>query len=324
MINVRTDLAVEAREIYKNIHKKEADGVIFREDEKDDIKITTVEVVTPEGAEKIGKPVGKYITVDIPEYTHYDGELMDDVSKVVADYLEDIIKVKEDKTALVIGLGNRNITPDALGPKVVEQMMITRHLKRVMPETIDDSVRSVCALAPGVLGITGIETVEIVRAVVDKVKPSLVICIDALAARNLERINKTIQIGSTGISPGAGVGNNREGINEKSLGVPVIAIGVPTVVYASTIVNDSIDNIIDGLMEQTKNNKAFFSMLKDIDKNEKSELIRSMLSENGNDMIVTPKEIDVIIESVSKIISMSINKALQPNLEMEDINKFMN
>lgn len=324
MINVRTDLAVEAREIYKNIHKREADGVIFKEDEKDDIKITTVEVTTPEGAEKIGKSIGKYITVDIPEYTHYDGELMDDVSKVVADYLADLIEVKEDKTALVIGLGNRNITPDALGPKVVEQMMITRHLKKVMPDTIDDSVRSVCALSPGVLGITGIETVEIVKAVVDKIKPSLVICIDALAARNLERINKTIQIGSTGISPGAGVGNNREGINEQSLGVPVIAIGVPTVVYASTIVNDSIDNIIDGLMEQTKNNKAFFSMLKDIDKNEKSELIKSMISEKGKDMIVTPKEIDVIIESVSKIISMSINKALQPNLEMEDINKFMN
>ena len=324
MINVRTDLAVEAREIYKNIHKREADGVIFKEDEKDDIKITTVEVTTPEGAEKIGKSIGKYITVDIPEYTHYDGELMDDVSKVVADYLADLIEVKEDKTALVIGLGNSNITPDALGPKVVEQMMITRHLKKVMPDTIDDSVRSVCALSPGVLGITGIETVEIVKAVVDKIKPSLVICIDALAARNLERINKTIQIGSTGISPGAGVGNNREGINEQSLGVPVIAIGVPTVVYASTIVNDSIDNIIDGLMEQTKNNKAFFSMLKDIDKNEKSALIKSMISEKGKDMIVTPKEIDVIIESVSKIISMSINKALQPNLEMEDINKFMN
>ena len=156
MINVRTDLAVEAREIYKNIHKREADGVIFKEDEKDDIKITTVEVTTPEGAEKIGKSIGKYITVDIPEYTHYDGELMDDVSKVVADYLADLIEVKEDKTALVIGLGNRNITPDALGPKVVEQMMITRHLKKVMPDTIDDSVRSVCALSPGVLGITGI------------------------------------------------------------------------------------------------------------------------------------------------------------------------
>lgn len=324
MIDVRTDLAVEAREIYKNIHRKEADGVVFKEDKKDDINITTVEVISEKGAEKIGKPMGKYITIDIPEYTHYDGEIMNDVAEVLSDYLTELIEVKEDKTALVVGLGNWNVTPDSLGPKVAEAIMITRHLKQVMPETIDDSVRPVCALSPGVLGLTGIETVEIIRAVVDRIKPSIVICIDALASRKLERINKTIQIGNTGISPGGGVGNHRLAINKESLGVPVIAIGVPTVVDAATIVNDSIDLIIDELISQATKEGPFYNMLKDIDKNEKAALIKSVLNPHVGDLIVTPKEVDVVIDSTAKIISMGINKALQPNLDMEDINKFMN
>lgn len=324
MFDYRTDLAVESTEIYKNIHKKESDGVIVNKDVKGDISITTVEIKTEQGEKNLGKQRGTYITIDIPEYTHYDGESMDEASKVVSKYLKKVINMTEDKTALVVGLGNRNVTPDALGPSVVEHTMITRHLKKIMPDTIDDSVTSICALAPGVLGITGIETVEIIKAVVDKIKPDIVICVDALAARNVDRINKTIQIGNTGISPGAGVGNHREGINEETLKVPVIAIGVPTVVYASTIVSDSLDMLIDELVENSEEGGPVYKMLRDFDKDEKTVMIKNLLKSKEKDFIVTPKEIDVVIDSVSKIISMGINDALQPNLDMEDINKFMN
>lgn len=324
MFDYRTDLAVESSEIYRNIHKKECDGVVVNKDVKDDITITTVEILTEEGEKNLGKQRGTYITIDIPEYTHYDGETMDEASKVLSKYLSKVINMSEDKTALVVGLGNRNVTPDALGPCVVEQTMVTRHLKKIIPDTIDDSVSSICAIAPGVLGITGIETVEIIKAVVDKVKPDLVICIDALAARNVDRINKTIQIGNTGISPGAGVGNHRVGINEEALGIPVIAIGVPTVVYASTIVSDSLDMLVDEMIEGAEKGGAVYKMLRDFDKDEKTMMIKNLLKSKEKDFIVTPKEIDVIIDSVSKIISMGINDALQPNLNMDEINKFMN
>lgn len=155
---------------------------------------------------------------------------MDELSLIVGRVMKKLVDISEDKLALVVGLGNWNVTPDALGPKVAEKIMVTRHLKQVMPDAIDDSVRPVCAIAPGVLGITGIETGEIIKSLVERIKPDLVICVDALGSRKLERVNRTIQIGDTGISPGAGVGNHRMQINEQSLGVKVLAVGVPTVV----------------------------------------------------------------------------------------------
>lgn len=327
MINVRTDLAVEARELYTEEHKseKDIDGIEVLEENENGIKITTVTVKNEIGANKIGKPRGNYITIDIPSFTAYDGETMDDVAKTVAKVLNSLVNIDDEKTALVVGLGNWKVTPDALGPKVTEKIMVTRHLKTVMPEAIDDSVRPVCSIAPGVLGITGIETGEIIKAIVDKIKPDLVICIDALAARRVERVNATIQIGDTGISPGAGVGNNRMQINEENLGVKVIAIGVPTVVDAVTIANDSIDLVIDSLINGTSNGGDFYRMLKSIDKNEKEALIREVLSSGElGDMIVTPKDIDLVIDSLSKIIANGINMAIQPNMDMEEINKFMN
>lgn len=326
MINVRTDLIVEAKEIYTKEHKeeKDIDGIEAIEENENGIKVTTVKVKNEDGAKKIGKPQGNYITIDIPNFTAYDGDTMDDVSKVLAEILGRLVNIDTEKTALVVGLGNRKVTPDALGPKVTEKIMVTRHLQTVMPEAIDDSVRPVCSIAPGVLGITGIETSEIIKAVVDKVKPDLIICIDALAARRIERVNTTIQIGDTGIAPGAGVGNNRMKINEESLGVKVIAIGVPTVVDAVTIANDSIDLVIDSLISGTSNGNEFYKMLKSLDKSEKGALIREVLSSKAlGDMIVTPKDIDLVIDSLSKIIANGINMAVQPNMDMEDINKFM-
>ena len=324
MFNVRTDLALETREIYKSEFGKEVDGLLVEEREEHDIKITTVDIVDEKGEEIMKRPKGRYITLEMPEYTHYDGEIKDNVAHVLSDVLSEIINISEEKLALVVGLGNWNVTPDALGPDVVEKIMITRHLKKIMPDKIDDSVRPVCAIAPGVLGITGIETGEIVKSLVDKIKPDLVICIDALASRKLERVARTIQISNTGISPGAGVGNNRMEINEKVLGVPVIAIGVPTVVDAATIANDAMDLVLDEMINQSTKGGEFYRALKSIDKNEKGTLIKSLLKPYVGDFMVTPKDVDDVIDSVAKIISDGINLAIQPNLDMEDINKFLN
>ncbi|KJZ82766.1 MULTISPECIES: GPR endopeptidase [unclassified Clostridium] len=326
MTNLRTDLALEAKEIYQEKHRKEKDidGIEVINEIDNDIKVTTVKVKDENGARKIGKPKGNYVTIDIPEFTAYDGETMDRVSQVVSEILGRMINIDVEKTALVVGLGNWKVTPDALGPKVTEGIMVTRHLKTVMPEIMDDSVRPVCSIAPGVLGITGVETVEIIKGTVERVKPDVVICIDALAARRVERVNTTIQIGDTGISPGAGVGNNRKQINEDNLGVKVIAIGVPTVVDAVTIANDTIDMVVDSLMNNASSGNDFYKMLGSLDKNEKSSLIREVLSSKSlGEMIVTPKDIDLIINSLAKIISNGINMAVQPNMDMEDINKFM-
>lgn len=325
MYNVRTDLAVESREIYKHRYNREIDGVVFEEKTvEEDIKVTNVDILNEEGAKAMGKPIGRYVTIDIPEYTHYDGDIMDEVSHVVAASLEELINLPEERTALVVGLGNWNVTPDAIGPKVVGKLMVTRHLKKVMPDIIDDSVRPVCAIAPGVLGITGIETGEIIKSLVEKIKPDLVVCIDALASRKLERVARTIQISNTGISPGAGVGNHRMKINEESLGIPVIALGVPTVVDAATIANDAMDLVLDEMINQADAGKEFYNILNNIDKNEKGMMIKSLLDPYVGDLMVTPKEIDDIIESVSKIIANGINIALQPNMVLEDINKFLN
>lgn len=323
MINVRTDLAIEAKEDYSKAHEGEIDGVIVDEDVIDDTKVTKVTIKNENGAKVLGKPVGNYITIDIPDYTVYDGEIMENVSEVVGKTMKALINMTQDKTALVVGLGNWKVTPDALGPKVVEKIMVTRHLKDVMPEAIDDSIIPVCAISPGVLGITGIETGDVIKALVEKIKPDLVVCVDALASRRVDRVNRTIQISDTGISPGAGVGNHRMKINEETLGVKVIAVGVPTVVDAATIANDSIDLVMDEFISKSEKGSDFYNMIKSIDKNEKEILIKELLNPYVGDLMVTPKEVDLVIDSLSKIIANGINISLQPNLDMDDINKFM-
>ncbi len=324
MISIRTDLAIEAKQAYTEENKKELDGVKVDEEEEGEVKITTVTIESDEAGKELGKPKGHYITIDFPELTHYDGEAMDNVSLIVGKVLKRLEDVTEDKVVLVVGLGNRSVTPDALGPKVTDKIMVTRHIKDLMPDAIEDDVRSVCTIAPGVLGITGIETGEIVKSVVDRIKPDLVICVDALGSRKLDRVNRTIQIGDVGISPGAGVGNHRMQINEESLGVKVIAVGVPTVVDAATIANDTIDLLLDDLISKVESGKDFYNMLKTVDKNEKNALIREILTPYVGELMVTPKDVDSIIEGLAKIIANGINIAVQPDMEMEEINKFMN
>lgn len=324
MKNIRTDLALETQEMYKEENKNYIPGTDVEEYKEKGVRITNVKVLDEEGEKIIGKPKGTYITLEIPDFVYYDTDTRDDVSKVLAKVLTPLITLDDSMTALVVGLGNWNVTPDAVGPKVVSQIMITRHLKELVPDSIDEGVRPVCGISPGVLGITGIETSEIIKSLVEKVHPNLVICVDALASRRMERVNKTIQISNTGISPGAGIGNNRNEISERTIGVPVIAIGVPTVVDAATLANDTIDIVIDQMIGEAKEGGKLFDMLRNIDKNEKERMIKEVLNPYVGDLVVTPKEVDMVIDSVSKVLSNGINIALQPALTLDDINKYIN
>ncbi len=322
--SVRTDLALEAREIYTESNGSDISGVESEEYIDNNVRVSVVKITDDQGAKIIGKPKGDYITLEFPELVYYDGQRIIDVSQVMAKELTKLVDLKEDMTALVVGLGNWNITADAVGPKVVSKVMVSRHLKEYVPDDIDEGVRPVCAIAPGVLGLTGMETSEIIKGIVDKVKPSLIICIDALASRRTQRVNRTIQMGNTGIAPGAGIGNKRLELSKDTLGVPVIAIGVPTVVHAGTIANDVIDLVLDNLIKSSTKGSAFYNMLKDVDKDEKESLIKEVLDPTLGGMVVTPKDIDKVIDSVSKIIANGINIALQPALTLDDINTYLN
>jgi len=324
MRNIRTDLAVEAKELYEEQNKEEMSGIKINEYFDSGVKITDVDILDEIGERNMGKPIGKYITLEMPETFMHDKDVMDDVSKVFSKSLSEIVKLDKSMTTLVVGLGNWNVTPDALGPKVVSRLMITRHLKELVPDKIDENIRPVCAISPGVLGLTGIETGEIIKSLADKIKPNLIVCIDALASRKTERVNKTIQVGNTGISPGSGIGNRRMEISEKSLGIPVIAIGIPTVVHAATLANDAIDIALDELINKSTKGSEFYNMLKELDRDEKQNLINEVLFSQLGNMIVTPKEIDLVIDVVSKIVANGINIALQPALGLEDINKYIN
>ena len=216
------------------------------------------------------------------------------------------------------------MTSDSLGPKVVSKLMVTRHLIQYVPEEVEEGVRPVCAIAPGVLGITGIETGEIIRGIVDRIRPDCIIAIDSLASRKLDRVNTTIQISDTGISPGSGVGNKRMDLSRETLGVPVIAIGVPTVVDAATIANEVIDLVIDNFMNQPGEGAQFYNMLKNINREDKYQLIQRVLEPYSGNLIVTPKEIDEVIERLAKVIANGINIAVHQGITLDDVNRYIN
>lgn len=327
MFSPRTDLAVEARDIFNKNQEAEIDGVeVNTKRMLGGIKIITVDVTNKNGEEALKKPIGKYITMEIPEVKHYDIDLQEDLTRALSEEVLKVVDIKKDLKTLVIGLGNWHVTPDALGPKVVSKLMITRHLKEYMPEELGEGINPVSAIAPGVLGITGIETAEVVKGLVEKTQPDVIIVIDALAARKVERVARTIQISNTGISPGAGVGNKRMELSENTLGVPVIALGVPTVVDAVTLSNDTIDSIIDSLISETKDDKdarGFYNMLRSLDREEKYQMIKSVLDPYSSNMVVTPKDIDALIEDLAKIIANAINISLHPSIDIEDIDRYL-
>ncbi|MFY0545130.1 GPR endopeptidase [Brevibacillus sp. H7] len=350
--SIRTDLAVEAHELARQQTGSEIPGVVIEtDDEEPGIKVTRLSVDNEEAGRQIGKLPGRYVTIEVPKLRDNDTKVEEQVTKRLAKELARFLQelgITEEKKALIVGLGNWNVTPDALGPMVVENLLVTRHLFQLAPESVEDGYREVSALSPGVLGITGIETSEIVFGVVEKSKPDFVICIDALASRALHRVNTTIQISDTGIHPGSGVGNKRKAIDEKTLGIPVIAIGVPTVVFASTIVNDAITYLLGHFgqsMQESKRafnklaisslperkepyteedlpdmeaRKTFMGLVGSLPEEEKRQLIHEVLRPLGQDLVVTPKEVDDFIEGVSNVIASGLNSALHRAVSTEN------
>ncbi len=329
--NRYTDLVIEAHEIFMNsseakqqaAENKTPPGVEVENDGDDDVKITRVRITSPTGERAIGKPMGNYITLEISELKGNYPDINQKTIDVMSKELKSILNLRPDSTTLVVGLGNWNVTPDAMGPKVIENLMVTRHLMEYVPEHVDEGIRPVCALSPGVMGITGMETGEIVKGVIERIKPDAVIAIDALAARSMERVSTTIQIADTGIAPGGGVGNKRMELSKTTLGIPVIAIGVPTVVDAATLTNDAMDLIIDSLMKEAPSDSSFYNTLKNIDREEKYQLIKQALNPFVGHLIVTPKEIDDIISRVSKVVANGLNMALHEGIAMEDMGKYL-
>jgi spore protease len=317
-----TDLALEANELAAKRHGNAIPGVVTSAKEEAGVKVTLMEIQTEEAAESVGKMRGHYVTLEVPGLRHKDSQLQDKVATRFAGefaaFLERI-GIGKDARVLIIGLGNWNVTADALGPFVVENVMITRHYYQLMPGEVSPGYREVSAMAPGVLGTTGIESSEIVQGIVDRTKPDLIIAIDALASRSLDRVNTTIQIADTGVHPGSGIGNKRKGITREVLGVPCIAIGVPTVVYASTIVNNSIDLMIEHFHQQTQNTSAIMGLLDRLSEPERLELVREVLNPIGQDLLVTPKEIDQFIEDIANIIASGLNAALHEAIDPENV-----
>lgn len=323
--SARTDLALEAREMCfeGSTMDAELEGLESEEESYDfDIKVTRVKVIGEKGEKAIGKASGTYVTIELPKPDDGEREVYEEACAVCARELKGLIRGKTEGTALVIGLGNRNITPDALGPKTVDSVLVTRHLLEYMPEEMDGRLRAVCAVSPGVLGITGVETGEIVKGICDRVKPTLVIAVDALCARRMERINNTIQLTDTGVVPGAGIGNRRMAIDEKTLGMPVIAIGVPTVVDAATIAGDTIDKIIESLKENAEENLPLYKMLSVIAEEDKYGMIKQVLKPDYGDFVVTPKEVDSAVDYISEIIANGINIALHREVTLKDIDRY--
>ena len=322
--SVRTDLAIEARELAQQ-EAAEADqleGVAVKTEETPDYFLTHVQILSEEGSRRMGKPEGNYITLESEMLKKNDAECHEKIIKILAENIQSLVKFSEKDCILIAGLGNWNITPDALGPKVVSRILVTRHLQETLPEEIEETVRPVAAVSPGVMGITGIETGEILKGIIDKVHPTLLIAIDALAARCSNRINAAIQLSDTGIIPGAGVGNSRMALNRETLGIPVIAVGVPTVVDAATLVNDTMDRILGEMLQQTETGSDFYKMLQSLEQEEKYQMIADILGPYTGNLFVTPKEVDAVIDRLANIIANSINIAIHPGVTMEDINKY--
>ena len=323
---IRTDLAIEAIGDRKGI-KTDYSSV-------DDIKITRVNI-DKENGKLIDKKAGNYVTIEFNDVTDYDYK--ESVKEIFSEELKKILlklKIKDDDSVLIIGLGNSSSTPDALGPLSIENILVTKHLFSL--GSVEDGFREVSAISPGVMGQTGIETSDLIKSIVDSVNPNFVIVIDALASQSLDRVNKTIQITDTGIHPGSGIGNKRKEISLEVLGIPVIAIGIPTVVDAVTIVSDTINymykhfsytkeninNPVNRLISggvnylnkevniDKKEKSELFGIVGNLDNDEVKQLIYEVLSPIGYNLMVTPKEVDFLIEKLSDVIGNGINQAL--------------
>ena len=295
-----TDLAMESRGAQPEQTKTLQNG----------IERTVVTVRDAQTAQALGRPMGVYVTLSCPQRMSIElgtrRALSAELGRAIAGMLPE-----DCRTVLVVGLGNRTVTPDALGPRTVERVLVTRHMDGCLPQDVEEKLRSVCAAAPGVLGVTGIETAEVLRGMVEHVRPDAVIAVDALAARSSQRICSTIQIADTGITPGSGVGNHRKALTAQTLGIPVIAVGVPMVVYASTIARDARGYLsaIDGASEADEERLA--------------ACVERVVTQRLGDLIVTPREVDALVERMAGIVAEGINLALHPELTESEIAQLM-
>jgi len=297
--NIRTDLAVESEALEQQSSPVAADslpGVSVETRQQQGFSLTTVRITDAQGEAAVGKPRGTYITVDLDALIRREENAFPAACEVVSSAIRSLLKLEENGNYLVVGLGNREITPDAVGPETIDYVMVTRHLKEQLPAEFGP-FRPVSAVCSGVLGTTGIESGALVRAIADKLRPTAVIAVDALASRTPERLCRTIQIADTGIVPGSGVGNARLALNRETLGIPVLAIGVPTVVDAATLTLDL------AAKSGASPDPARFG--------------------KAGEMIVTPREIDKNVRDVSKLIGYALNLALHDGLTITDIDMFL-
>lgn len=317
-----TDLALEAAEAI-GIKEREQKGIEVAEKESEAGRITTVRITNSEGSSRTGKPQGSYITLESPYMRENAPDQHSQIKEMLAESLAGLCDLGREEPVLVVGLGNRYVTPDSLGPKVISGILVTRHIKDSLPDELKGKVRPVAAVTPGVMGLTGIESGEIIKGIAERIKPSAIIAIDALAARSASRINTTIQLADTGVTPGAGVGNKRFSLNRETMGIPVIAIGVPTVVDAATLVNDSLNSIIGSMKEASSHGSEFYRMLEELSDEERYELIAQCLDPYTENMFVTPKEVDSVVESLADIISGGINMALHEGISSNNVDSLL-
>ena len=296
MLKRRTDLAMEEKQL-----REEAgalSGVKSEEKQREGFPVTVVEILNARGSLALGKPVGRYVTLELEGLKRREPDAFGRAARALAAELEEMMKPSEHTSVLVVGLGNRAVTPDAVGPLATAHTLVTRHLVEQLPEQFG-SFRPVSAVAAGVLGTTGVESGELVSALCARLKPDAVIAVDALASRSLSRVCTTIQLADTGIVPGSGVGNARFALNQETLGVPVIAVGVPTVVDAATLAAD--------VLAQAG----------------RDDLDPEALRGAGDGLLVTPRDIDARVGDLAKVIGYGINLALQPGLTIADIDLFL-
>ncbi|MDR1599994.1 MAG: GPR endopeptidase [Oscillospiraceae bacterium] len=304
MSRIRTDLALESSAL-QNVTGEIA-GILMRQQQFGEVMETVVEIINERGAKALGRSIGRYVTLACAALSADELEPRDALVSRLRQTITSMVPGCGD--VLVIGLGNRKITADSLGPKVIDRVIVTRHMGEQTPPGLKGRLRSVSAVAPGVLGVTGVETAEVVRGIVEHIKPCAVIAIDALAARETQRICTTVQIADTGIDPGSGIGNHRMALNRETLGVPVVALGVPMVVYAATIARDALSLLAGDL--------GF-----DCDKHAQAldALVQRVVDEQLGDMVVTPREVDERVANIAEAVALGINKALQPDLHEDEI-----
>ena len=348
---VRTDLAVETKDMYIERESKsdKVPGVTVKNQTYHDVKLSKM-IISKKGEEALQKKQGTYITIYADGVKKQDTKKQHHAASVLSEEIKDLLvssNVRPDDKGIIVGLGNWDVTPDALGPKTVENILVTNHLFELDYETVASGYRPVAAISPGVMGVTGMETSDIVRSVIKQFKPDFVIAVDALASRSIERINETIQLTDSGIHPGSGVGNHRKELSKETLGIPVIAIGVPTVVDAVSIASDTLDYILmhmgrewkekdhpknnllsstmpinhKGLTDKDLPDKAerntFLGLVGNLSDVEKRTLIEEVLTPMGHNLIVTPKEVDGFMNDMAVVVAEAINVALHEEISID-------